>query len=779
MKWKNKYSNVISIIFFLFFCTPILSPSIMGLTVYIHWFIPFLDFNFYKYLINIKIKKKYIIFSIIFLFISIFLTKFRLILEILFLVESVIYLIYCFKNKYLKNLMIGININIIIAIIQFILCYINHDWAVVIGPTNISKLLWGDAATLTYTNMNVELWFYRVSGWSREAGFFSSLIIISGFIYHFVDLNIKKTKLQYILFLVAFIISLSKISFITILLLLIILLKKYIDLIPYYLMTAFIITFGILFSNHLYNNNYYNKEYTNFYETFAHRFSGYTIMTQMDLKDLVLGIDNINDLPNNIRDNNQYLENIERFNEFCGIPNMIIHYGIVIFIIYIVGLHIIGYKSSSLAFLTLTTMTVNYTTLTSFVVLTYFFLYLLENKNKETINKILIVNDFLTYGGAELYALNLKKILKEKKYNTSFLTFDNQFEDKIKKFEDCKDFYNIKTSNTLINKLFFNPILYIKIKLLLIKTQPDLIIINNIFVSPITQLISFKEYDAIQVIHDYGIICPKSTCICNGKVCNGYKFNNCKQNCTYHNSKRQLLIKLYFIKLLEILRKKYIRKFISPSKKLNQHLIEFKYDSCCINNPIEETNKSDSKKIVFEEKKYIYVGNISKNKGIYEFMDAFSKFSKNYNVSLIIIGKPHTKNDLKKLNNKLEKCDKIRYIGSLSNQKVREEIENSFCFVAPSFCVENYPTTIMEAKLMKTLPIGSDRGGITELIDNKNLLFDITDENSIIKCLKYTLNMKEKTYLKIVDKNYCDILENNNEKKYFDEFLRVINKKKE
>jgi hypothetical protein len=157
--------------------------------------------------------------------------------------------------------------------------------------------------------------------------------------------------------------------------------------------------------------------------------------------------------------------------------------------------------------------------------------------------KILIVNDTLICGGAEIYSLNLKKILEKKGHDVSFLSFDNNFEENFKKIVDNKNFYNIKPKSS-INKLIFNPFLYLKIKKRLKKINPDLIIINNIFASPYTQLLAFKKYNSIAIIHDYSIVCPKGNCIKeDDSVCYGYKFANCKKECIYQNSKIKMSIK--------------------------------------------------------------------------------------------------------------------------------------------------------------------------------------------------------------------------------------------
>ena len=370
---KDRYKRIIAILFFFFFMTPILSPRIGNSTLYLHWIIPFLDMDFLKEIISIKMKKSQLIIISVLVLACIVLSKLKLALEIVLIIESVLYIKYCYKNNNLKYLYWGMNINIIIAIIQFIVYYISPDLARAIGPSNVSKIIWGSHATATFTNMFPNaIGIVKVSGWSREAGFFNSLIIITALVYIFVDKKTRKSKLQYILFLIGFLLSLSKVSILPILIIPIILLKKYVDKIPYILGIIIILVVGIATSEVLRTHNQYYNAYSQYYETFTHRFSGYSILKQLPLQNIILGIDTLDELPESIKENNTYLQYIYRFNEFCGMPSMLIHNGLIISLLYFTTLKIFNFKTSDLFIITIVTLTVNYTTQTSFVVLTYY-----------------------------------------------------------------------------------------------------------------------------------------------------------------------------------------------------------------------------------------------------------------------------------------------------------------------------------------------------------------------------------------------------------------------
>ena len=270
--------------------------------------------------------------------------------------------------------------------------------------------------------------------------------------------------------------------------------------------------------------------------------------------------------------------------------------------------------------------------------------------------KILLINEYLSRGGAEIYMLNLMRLLKDNGYEVSLLCFDDKFNEK--KLErnfgrNIKKIYNIKGNilTSKIDKIIFNPYLYVKIRKTIKEIKPDIIIINNIFKSPVTQFKSLEGYKVYQIVHDYSIICPKAECIKpNLEVCGGYKKENCIKCCGKNKNKLQLRLKLMQISKVENLRKKIVTKVISPSNCLNNYLNNYEYNTICINNPIniiETTTKENIDK--FSKRNFLYVGRIAEQKGIFKFLDAFIQFSKDRSVQIELIGSIDTKREQEQL----------------------------------------------------------------------------------------------------------------------------------
>lgn len=388
--------------------------------------------------------------------------------------------------------------------------------------------------------------------------------------------------------------------------------------------------------------------------------------------------------------------------------------------------------------------------------------------------KVLIMNEKLIEGGAEIYSLKLKEIM-EKDNEVYLMTFDNNFSENIKKLNNNKNLINIEVNNKLkfFNKNFFNILLYFKIRKQINKINPDKIILNNIFCSPITQIKALKGYEPYQVIHDYSVVCPKSTCLKhNLEICKGYKNEKCMKECLYHNSKIVMFLKLVLTKKMEKLRKKYIKKTISPSEKLNTYLKDYGYITSSINNPME---MEEASQINIENKNdIIYVGAINDNKGIFKFLEAFNKIESNMNLK--IIGKPSSKEDEEKLNFLISKNDRISYLGFVPNNQAKQMIKESKFMVVPSLWMENYPTTVLEAMMMKTFVIGSNRGGIPEMLaDNRGITFNILNAENIVEVLNKIYNLSEEEYNKIINNAYNYVKENNSFDKYYERLKKELN----
>jgi glycosyltransferase involved in cell wall biosynthesis len=78
--------------------------------------------------------------------------------------------------------------------------------------------------------------------------------------------------------------------------------------------------------------------------------------------------------------------------------------------------------------------------------------------------------------------------------------------------------------------------------------------------------------------------------------------------------------------------------------------------------------------------------------------------------------------------------------GHNRRDEVKKIMKAADCLVVPSLCYENYPTVILEARGVLLPVIGSNFGGIKEMIKNEKFLFIPTCENIREKLVYFSEN---------------------------------------
>lgn len=387
--------------------------------------------------------------------------------------------------------------------------------------------------------------------------------------------------------------------------------------------------------------------------------------------------------------------------------------------------------------------------------------------------RILIVNEFVELGGAEQIVKNQVEILKKNGHEVYVLCFN--YGNAVPEVSD--KIYKVINNRFALNKLIFNISYFLKIRKYIGEIKPDVIIVHSLFSAPFTQYRALKGYKCIQIVHDYYPVCPNTYCVkinTDKSICNGYKKENCLSECTYHDSKSILALKYCQTKRLEPIRKSAISRFISPSMRLCEYLVEYGYNAGCINNPLMDIKELPYKHIR-TKKTYAYVGGINTHKGILFFMEVFAVFSKDKDIQLDIYGMVTDEYIIDEFNRLVNESAKINYIGLVPNEILRNKLELYDYVIMPSLWMENYPTSVLEAMACGTVVIGSDRGGIKEMLeDNRGILFNYIELGSLMKVLEKSYDMKENEYSLIRNNAYRYILKHNSEKEYYKRLICEI-----
>lgn len=394
--------------------------------------------------------------------------------------------------------------------------------------------------------------------------------------------------------------------------------------------------------------------------------------------------------------------------------------------------------------------------------------------------RILIINDMFECGGAEIMARLQKRILENNGHDVLLITLDtyiNERKSREKGHITIGRKYNILES--FVYRYLCDYIIKHRIENVIKSYSPDIIHLHNIYCSSNAVYSALKGRCCIQTVHDYSITCVKSTSIYrNGELCRGYYCNNCIKQCLGGNTKEKIVFlgRYFAMHLNNKLRKKYIQVFISPSKSLKEICNLNGFNTVHLANPLElsiQNIKKTDNRFSNNEKKFLYFGAINRVKGVKQLIEAFNKFSsEKSNVKLLLAGT--VKEDFtEEFNYLLSSNKKIEYLGQIAHDEMKELLKTINTVVIPSLWIENFPGTLLESIACGCLVITSDRGGMPEIISDKNMLFNILKKTSIIKALEYVFALDAEKSYKVIRENQTKILKECSIEQYYDSLMKL------
>ena len=394
--------------------------------------------------------------------------------------------------------------------------------------------------------------------------------------------------------------------------------------------------------------------------------------------------------------------------------------------------------------------------------------------------KILMVNKFLyPKGGAETYTIKLGENLKKQGHKVQYFgmeesknTVFNQYNLYVKKLDLTKN--NIK-SILNVYKLIYSNEAKNKMKKILNLYKPDLIILNNIEYhltpSVIVAIGRYKERinknaRVYYVAHDYQLICPShglfdyNLNIC--EKCLGGNYWNCYQTKCLKGSKLKSLIgsidSIYWHKK-KIYR--YIDKIICPSQFMKNKLDtlkEFKEKTIVIRNFVDDEIIKGYKK----ENYIIYFGKLCKDKGLETLLKVVRNLK---NIKFVFAG-------YGPLEQEIEKNENAIWVGFKTGNELKELIAKAKISIYPSEWYENCPFSVIESQMYGTPVIGSNIGGIPELIGvgKSGEVFEAGNSND----LEYKL-LKLWNDEKLLEKysETCKYIEVETIEKYIEKLLKI------
>ncbi|MBE9489607.1 MAG: glycosyltransferase family 4 protein [Bacteroidetes bacterium] len=259
-----------------------------------------------------------------------------------------------------------------------------------------------------------------------------------------------------------------------------------------------------------------------------------------------------------------------------------------------------------------------------------------------------------------------------------------------------------------------------KMQMLLLDYSPDLAhfhIFQHQISPSVFGPLKKKNIPIVLTLHDLKPICPNYKMYVNGHVCEeckGQKFYNCYKNrCTKGSVLGSIIntFEMYFHYALGYYQN--VDRYIAVSKFYKNKMVEFGYPEEKISYLPNYINADDYDPNITEKGYVLYFGRLSEEKGIMVLFDAAVEIP---DIPFYIVGTGPLEDALKK---KAQENDlkNVHFLGFKSGIELRTLLTESTCVVVPSEWYENCPMTVLEAFAAGKPVIGSNIGGIPELID--------------------------------------------------------------
>lgn len=274
----------------------------------------------------------------------------------------------------------------------------------------------------------------------------------------------------------------------------------------------------------------------------------------------------------------------------------------------------------------------------------------------------------------------------------------------------------------------FNFINYFKVKKILQTEKCQWAITNNLMGVGFLTVRAVKKINIklIHIVHDIQLIHPSGV--------------------MYYG--REKLINSYFARNYAGLMSRLIDSpavVIFPSQWLmNLHLEKIffiKSKRIVLPNPVELIKPAAAEKKDPNIFKFLFIGQLEKHKGVFQLIKAFKKI-KNHQASLIIAGSG-SKFELLQAGSADDK--RIKFLGRINDEKINQLLMSADCLVYPSICYENCPNVLQRAQAAGLAVIGSDLGGISELLgNNAGLLVNPADTSALAEKMRWALDNRDR-----------------------------------
>ncbi len=400
--------------------------------------------------------------------------------------------------------------------------------------------------------------------------------------------------------------------------------------------------------------------------------------------------------------------------------------------------------------------------------------------------KILLAHKFFAVtGGAEVFYHEVGRVLTEQGHQVAyFSTKDDEV------VTPWRDYFPPAASHKeggilskVVNfpRMVYNRPAKQEMARLIKDFKPDIIHAFAIYVE-LTPAILDAAHDAgvpvVMSCNDYKHICPNYKLYHHGKVCeecNGGKFYRATVNRCCHDSIVYSVgstVEAYIHNWLNIYRKN-VHTFLFASEFMAHKTEEFWGNKTfrwgILRNPFDARKHT----ALYEVGNYaLYFGRLIDEKGVNVLLDAAAL---SRDVPLVVVGDGP---DLDKLEQQavLQNLTHVQFVGAKWGEDLDQILRGCRFVIVPSLWHENFPYVILQSFAVGKPVIGSNRGGIPELVAHGERGFVYEATNAVALADAMRLLMEESDLAKKMGgAAKCYVDEEFNDEHFYKNLMRVYN----
>lgn len=245
-------------------------------------------------------------------------------------------------------------------------------------------------------------------------------------------------------------------------------------------------------------------------------------------------------------------------------------------------------------------------------------------------------------------------------------------------------------------------------------------------------------------VHDFGYVCPRKWLIdpSGGPCAHGFGWRCLIRNCPSTRPGR-IYHPYHCLRWLKILlHRRMLRSavgtFICPSAALAERMTASLRTNAVVTLPNFVAAPRRPSLPPENGRRLLFVGRLSPEKGVGCLLSALHRLSSvQTDILLTVVGDGPERPRLERLARRLELGDRVRFAGTVPNHRLAAHYSAATVCVLPSLWMENCPVSALEAMAAGRPLVGSNAGGIPEIIRNgrTGLLFRPGDSRELAAAL--------------------------------------------